>query len=378
MYDVTAPARNVARTLAGAFVILLVSLLWTVIIPGIIAGMGHVFYKDDVVRHLPPQAVAKLRVFGAEQKGRRQRLAAVETAIDRAIATGNGQALPGLLQLRASLQETDAAALPPISAIAFNLNPQLLLWPAIYACLGWLILILGPASEGSLRAVMRRRAFPALAFLLYVSYEWPLWIRNFVLNTEGRTVYAYPNIDVHPGSFFAQEAVVAGFCALLALLWLQWAQFYSEVRTLNTPVPRALPVALEGELVNEVSRLFTYWQICSVILALGFLFFTNFFWTLVAKFHDQRYFLSAIMAHLLWAVSWALISMPLISRWHYWSRVKRMALVELAAAEQGPEAPAIQKDVLFATKPFSDIGASLSGAASFVSFILPIIQLFRA
>ena len=51
---------------------------------------------------------------------------------------------------------------------------------------------------------------------IYVLYEWPLWARNFIFASHGRTLYAYTNFDIHPGSFIVQEMVIFGFCQLLA------------------------------------------------------------------------------------------------------------------------------------------------------------------
>ncbi len=116
--------------------------------------------------------------------------------------------------------------------------------------------------------------------------------------------------------------VIFGFCLLLSCLWFQRITYYSVIRSELSADSSALQQALSGDEGQELRKMFVHWQLASIVLALGFLFFTNFFWTLVAGYHDQRYLLSAILAHVLWATSWGLISLPVIIKWRHWSHMQ--------------------------------------------------------
>ncbi|HEX2122863.1 MAG TPA: hypothetical protein VHL59_14625, partial [Thermoanaerobaculia bacterium] len=146
-------------------------------------------------------------------------------------------------------------------------------------------------------------------------------------------------------------------------------------RSANERSRKTLSMALDSSLVNDLASMFAEWQIRSVILAVGFIFFTNFFWTLVARNKDQRYMISAILVHVLWTISWCAISLPLIARWRYWLTVKRRALVDLALYDRPGDEPT-KKEIITDTRPFSELGFSLAGAASFASFLLPIVKAF--
>lgn len=201
-------------------------------------------------------------------------------------------------------------------------------------------------------------------------------MRNFVLSNDGRTVYAYPNVDIHFGSFVAQELVILGFCLLLAVVWLDWIEQFAIFRELPPVNDKSHLNLLSGRVVRDLSSALLKWQIASVVLAFGFLPFTNFFWTLVEGYRDQRYFLSAVVAHGLWALSWSLISLPVLERWRAWKAFYRQAVAQLAADSATIEERRFKMDMIVALQPLSTTYLSLSGATAAVSFVLPIVQLF--
>jgi hypothetical protein len=204
-------------------------------------------------------------------------------------------------------------------AIVFLLlDPQMLLWPAIYSALALLIFVLPPyfPERQSTKDTFVKPL--VLGVLLYLFYEWPLWARSF-FNTRGRTVYAYPNLDIDKGSFIVQELIVFGFCIMLGFLWAQWVSFFNTEKECPDE-PQSYPgdpvrKVFDVNAATQVSLLFTHWQFASLILAGGFFFFTRFFWGIVGELNDQRYILSAINAHLLWGISWSLMTLPLIESW---------------------------------------------------------------
>jgi hypothetical protein len=379
--DVSAPIKpmastNIHRIIRTALVVAIISFLWTLVMPGIVAGIGGVFYREGVLRKLPEKIQNQVKEFNDEQARLKGQIVAVDVALAKAVAESPA-AVPGLLQFRNHTDELLRKSTPEISVVPFHLNPILLLFPVLYTCLGWLTIIFAPPRSGALWATLRSPWFWIVGALIYVLFEWPLWVRNFVLTNEGRTVYAYPNFDVHPGSFVAQEFIIAGFALLLSLLWSQWIAYYATIRDgLKTEGP-AFQEILRGIEAQELKAMFIRWQIASVILALGFLFFTYTYWTLVAGYRDQRYLLSAIMSHLLWAVSWALLSMPLFAKWRHWSTLRRQAIAEISKTDLPIDERRFAVDSILNLHPLSSVSMSVSGVVSAVSFILPLFHLGR-
>jgi hypothetical protein len=361
--------------LTGA-VIAGLSLLLTVVIPGIVAASGNVFYQEGVRAKLPQAAQERLRLFEAKKREQEARIAAIDEQLGQArLATEMGGD-NGLLAVRKYLQEELQQAVPPISPIAFHLNPQLLLWPAIYTCLGWIIFLLPPTSLRRRRLHLLPKAL-GVGVTIYVFYEWPLWLRNFVLSDAGRTVYAYPNFDIHPASFVMQELTILGFCVLLATLWVEWNAHQGVVASEDGAVKSVVKTLFDETILQRLADRFVHWLLCSVLLGMGFMFFTNFFWTLVARYGDQRYFLSAVLAHLLWGISWIIISMPMIDTWQRWLRLKRQAIAEISSRSDLSEQMANRliasaKEV----QPFGAFALPISSAGALISFVIPLLKLF--
>jgi hypothetical protein len=369
-----APMR-IRRMVVTTLLVTIISFLWTLVIPGIIASNGGVFYRDGILQKIPPAAKEQLKVFDEEQNRLKAQIKAVDDSLSK-VTINEPAAVSGLLQLRNHSSELLRNSMPPISVIPFHLNPQLLLWPSIYISLGCLITIFVPSTSRNIRTLLRSSWFWTVGILIFVLYEWPLWMRNFVLSNDGRTVYAYPNFDIHPSSFVAQEFVIVGFCLLLSCLWFQRITYYSAVRSELKTNSSALQQTLRGDEGQQLREMFVQWQLESVVLALGFLFFTNFFWRLVSGYGDQRYLLSAILAHVLWATSWWLISLPVMIKWRHWSQVQRQAIVEIANADSSIDERRLKLDSLLNLQPLSSVNLSVSAIASAISFVLPIAQLF--
>jgi hypothetical protein len=394
---------EIRRVFCSTLLIILMSVLWTIFMPGLVAMHGGVFYSDvedpklsDVRKKLPSYAAERLASFEKAKKARQTQIEKIDGKLEAAIDKADTETIRALLLLRENIEKQNAVA-KPISPVGFHLNPQLLMWPAIYSCLLWLIFVYPPSTKDGRRIGERLFAPPDMpgsgwtivlfAVLIYVVYEWPTWIRNTLPRDPTRKVFAYPNFDIHRGSFLVQELVVFGFALLVATLWLQWADYYAwkakktathdaklnSERSENRRSEKTLSMVLDSELVHDVAVMFGQWQVRSVILGLGFVFFTNFFWTLVARYHDQRYLVSAILVHVLWGISWCAITIPLITRWRYWQTVKRKALVDLAFYDRmGDEKE--KKEIILTTKPFSDFGLPLAGTASLISFLLPMLK----
>jgi hypothetical protein len=371
-----------------------ISIILTLIIPAVIAYRHDVFYPEGLKHKLPQDAAKKLDEYEAKLSGLKKQL----QKIDEHILNPNEDEQPEhrvqLLELRTKLASYVDGYAPPVSLFAFYLSPQMLLWPGIYTALGILIILCPPESWSWAWARMRKVA--AYGTAVYCFYEWPLWVRNFVLGSHGRVVFAYPNYDIDPASFWAQEGTIFGFCLLLAALWLQWSHESGHCsQTLKIEEGDGFKYTIfSADAASRLTEQYSKWTYCSIILALGFLSFTNFFWSLVAKYHDQRYLLSAVLAHTLWGLSWIAISLPIWRLWIDWGRrrskemeramlIKRAqenVLTESAGVSGNTDAHHVSADdlskVLGESDPIKALNFGLANLTAAISFVLPLVQFF--
>ncbi len=372
------------RTIVLSISIVLGAIIWTLLLPGIIAYVDGVLYDDaSFLNHLPVDAQLQIKAFQHENEQFRSNIEKIELALREELTRKpavNAKEVAELYRLWSTMKRDLEASKPPISVIPFYLNPQMLLWPAIYSSLAILIFVIPPYFVER-QSLLERIIKPLLlGFLIYFLYEWPLWARN-VFKTHGRKVYAYPNFDVDQGSFLSQELVILGFSVLLGFLWAQWTSFFKIAKgksqkddlCYDDPVRKAFDV----RAASQISLLFTHWQFASLILAAGFFFFTQFFWNIVGRLNDQRYLLSALVAHLLWGVSWVLITLPLIESWRRWNRVRMEALRALAMeAHAGNVDAKTTLDLLREVQPVAWTNLILTQFAAGISFLLPLAQVF--
>jgi hypothetical protein len=280
--------------------------------------------------------------------------------------------LEALLRLREALSLQQQRSTPPLSVVAFYLNPQILFWPGLYSSLICLVWVLRPSVPRP-----SRRDFATIVALgagIYVFYDWPLWLRNFWLSNQARTIYAFSNYDVDRASFIAQELTIIGFSLLLATLWWQWSHAASPTIRRGIGTRPALARACDVRLSADVGRAFVRWQVNSVVLAAGFLFATNFYWTIVKVYGDPRYLLSALLIHFLWGVTWMLISLPVLTLWNHWHAIRGAAMAELLASDRGAD-DEWRASVLAEMRPLGTANLSLSAVSAFGSFLLPLVRL---
>jgi hypothetical protein len=171
-----APMR-IRRMVVTTLLVTIISFLWTLVIPGIIASNGGVFYRDGILQKIPPAAKEQLKVFDEEQNRLKAQIKAVDDSLSK-VTINEPAAVSGLLQLRNHSSELLRNSMPPISVIPFHLNPQLLLWPSIYISLGCLITIFVPSTSRNIRTLLRSSWFWTVGILIFVLYEWPLWMRK--------------------------------------------------------------------------------------------------------------------------------------------------------------------------------------------------------
>jgi hypothetical protein len=77
------------------------------------------------------------------------------------------------------------------------------------------------------------------------------------------------------------------------------------------------------------------WQRAFALLVCAFLPGAHVYWRLVLKFHEARYVIPAICFHIQYILTFVIVSLPLIHRWHKWNEHRTEAVAELAQRAVG-------------------------------------------
>lgn len=343
--------------------LILTSVFITVIIPGIFSSIGGTFYSADIKSKMSKVEADKLIAFDNQTKLLDNQILLTDNRINSFLNDNNhnsGLSLDELLKLKDKLLNEKQNLKPPISLIPYYLNPQMLLWLGIYAAFFLLIYLL--LKEQNFKVKFSKKLF-GLSFLIYFFYEWPLWLRNFVLSNKGRTVYAYPNFDIDKYSFFCQEFIIYFFCLLATILITVSLQSLNKKENIETEPNDTTKFLI---LSSYYSTAYRNWFVHSAILALGFLSFTGFFWRLVFAYGDQRYILSALNAHVLWALCWIAISLNLLKFMQQFDKTKREIL------RSNPDDKTLK--IVMEHQPANNLTLIVSGIASLATFLLPLIK----
>lgn len=371
--------------LRRASTVLFAALALGLLAPGIAAWQGGVFYNHDVEKKLGH--VEQLREPARQLESFNRETAALDGALhgtsrylvqvgerlgDTARRVPADEVL-AVIRLREALMAEASSRKAPVAASGFYLSNTMLLWPAMFTCLGWLVFVLAPPPAAKRNGPAR---LAALMLGIWVFYRWPIWARNFLFYRENRVYYGNANFDVDPLGFFVQEGMGLCVTVLLAMLWLRWADFFRQrCEELSTPTDDPIRSALDPNAIDRLSSTFVHWQVSSVVLALGFLWYTYFFWDIVLRTGDLRYTVNALTIHILWLASWALISAPLVLTWYSWQRMKMKALAATVARQGDPGFDAeVTLAALRDTQPVGAWNLAASGVGVAVSFALPLLQ----
>ena len=99
------------------------------------------------------------------------------------------------------------------------------------------------------------------------------------------------------------------------------------------------------------------------------MWYTIYFWKRVIQFGEMRYILHGLVVHLLWAITWGIVSLPMVEKWRQWSEVK-LNVVAAISSDKNPEKAL---EVLKEVRPFSFGVLVGSGLFGIVSFIFPVV-----
>ena len=392
-FPVISDSFNPVTGLFRAGGILFICLLVGLFIPGVGFRLTGTFDENDIVHQLdkinPPSSVPQ------GQPGKRPRevwksykdtisnvegaLASVDQRLFAGAASLPAADVAALTRTRQLLQSQldELRGHPPIRISGYYLDTLMLVWPIFYACIAWLIFLFAPKCPQSTSLGSRLLLFAGV----FVLYRWPTWARNLPsLRYYKRLVYANGNWDISPSSFVVQELQAVLACILIVWLWVQWADFFPYWRNqINTCWPSIASGRLIPEFLEKLSTLFVVWQVCSVILAGAFLPYTFFFWTYVIDYGDHRYLAHAIIMHLLWGVTWLLLTLPLAWTWYQWTvryRLHSEALQRSAPTTAQAAEAETSHNIAQMAIPIGSWNIVGSVAGALLTFGFPIIKEF--
>jgi hypothetical protein len=340
-------------------------LFWTLVIPGTVAYVEGVFYEV----HLPADAAEpakQLDRYNAQKKA----LEDIRDELDARLAdVGRGVTIEDperLLFARDHVVRELTELRPPVNLLPFYGNPSWCFWASAYAGLGilGLLLIKVPAPAFTARSV-------CAALAAYVSFSSTAWARNFAFRSRGRTIFSYVNYDIGPWSFVFQEARALGMCVLLALVCRAWSRHYArvlqEIDSWGHDGQTLVEVAAHA---SRIRGLFRNWQLASACVVVAFLPWTYFYWQTASVFQDTRYYVSAIVMHALWAITWITISAPLLAAMAWWINTRGL-IVAKGCGDEGTLRALKEID------PISHAAAAGAALASVVSYLLPLLEFVR-
>jgi len=342
-----------------------ISVLLGTIIPALVAAHYHVFYKEDIEKRIIARELNPAADILSQEDHLNRRVKAINAAISGLLQTTNDSAeVKALVSLRLDIQEELSKLDEQIVVAPFYLNDLMVAWSAMYIALGTLLFILVPKLDRRFSHMSWRIALAIGA--IYPLYQGPVWLRNFVLSNEQRRVYGFANFDICAATFWMQEINTFIWLLLIAFLWHRWFAIYVHR---SNELARDVDTPPDMKSLTRLGDTFLHWQVSSVILASGFMFFTGVYWSRVIVSKDRRYLISAVVIHLVWALSWMLASLPLFVTWQDFSR-KKMRLTLAAyqgnAEGQNTEAAAEALEKLTPIALWNGFGSALTAALSFV------------
>jgi hypothetical protein len=152
------------------------------------------------------------------------------------------------------------------------------------------------------------------------------------------------------------------------------------------------PMVLHSRAVL-VGKRFDDWQLYSLLLAAAFFPWTLYYWSLDHRWGDARYYVSTLVWHIVWGISWWCLSTSLLVAWrefaHYCARMQANLLASGAVRhDHSPEETdeqlktrrayiEVQMKWIAQARPVSTIHVVIAAAAALVTFILPFLKALR-
>jgi hypothetical protein len=150
-------------------------------------------------------------------------------------------------------------------------------------------------------------------------------LRELAPSSIDRVVYSMTNFDIAPFSACAYLGLFTCMSWAIALIWTRWL-------AAEGPQIRANPIdaALDPSLTRGLSKEFDRWIWVSGLIIAAFLPGTFLYWEVVHRYHDLRYVLPAGIYHALYALTWLVVSKPLLRHRSVWHHCRGNAIAEAA------------------------------------------------
>ncbi|HWD90330.1 MAG TPA: hypothetical protein VG367_19520 [Mucilaginibacter sp.] len=364
---------NLQGALIKFILLIIASIIVGVFIPGFIHYNIHDFDKHDVFVHLDKEKQGViLRNQSLKNRITIRKKELISLLLDTSKKITPEQILTTDQAIK-SLDEIEKQSLDKSVVITdfYPDNNVLLLWPLLYFGLSTIIFFIVPRFEHktSIKSVLS--VFLIFALLM----RWPTWMRNLPIGTIGRFNFNTANFDISKTGFFLQEVQALISIFLLSIIICRWVSYARNLRkTLLAHFNYTEAHALK--MMRYIRIIYIEWQFSSLFLAIAFGFYSYYFWDLISNIKDYRFVPHAIIIHMVWAIAWIIISMPLIIMKNYRASFKEHFLALEANTPDSKEFEKIAINSVINEDPISAQNKTITALISVITFALPIIKGF--
>lgn len=204
------------------------------------------------------------------------------------------------------------------------------------------------------------------------------WFDREVINQAKSqwAYFAFKSASVDPLSWVLEHGRSLTMAMLIALLW-------NSLLGINQAKEEQLKLDGDGSsraslgAMEDAAREFEQWQLESVMLAAAFLPWSYYDWQMLSESTSRAVDFSALdlyqalIDHLTWIGTWALLSVPVIRAFQNWRESKRKFIQQLPKHSSSSD---VTKFVLEA-RPVSNLQLLLVSVAGTIALLLPILRI---
>ena len=384
IYEITNLMSKIQKFIVKLLVIIILSFVWTFLIPLIAAQRDKVFSSDDLEKKVPPNTVVftKLQVYKTKIDVYEKIIKATDEKI---VSISNDEAKYGevesLLKIKESYEKKIAGLKTPVKIVPFIESGTMYYYVALTIFLSFCVFLIRPNiskteinKKKQLGWLIGIFVFTAIVWIAIQSNSWGRCINAF---DEKRNVVSFSHCGISTSTFLLQQAHVWTIALLVILLCRLWIVFYDEnVEKIkdwdNGKNEKWFNMNEFTNRTHYVIDMFNLWQMNIIVLVIAYLPWTFIYWN---KEQDSRFNISAIVLHFGWVILWGLISAPMIYTFNKWTVYKFHCLAFLVSNDSKDK----EKDKITGfvkdANPLSNIQIIGASLASIISLLLPIINL---
>jgi hypothetical protein len=362
------PAKAVANILQRVGAVALFSLVAGFMLPGGAAFLTGVFFHDNMV-----PIVTKAIINIEEEKvlinnDKEIHRSEDQIRVNFGLENENNTVTLMTSDAGCKVSTTDY----PISIQPFYLHLISVLRFFECLCLGICVFIPPFCAAGRKWWIEMSRLIVYLDLSLWSINAVALVFRVYARSTveDGRTVFAYTNPDISLPSFVVQNIQFVISFAFIAIIWLQWLS-YAYTRYIE--VTNEKHGRIDRFVIEILSFTMLHWQCICALVSASFIFYTILEWWQVITNNDYRFVYETIIFHLIWVITIAIVTAPLVITRIYCGLTKSQLLLQLNKVDLSAEDRAGRFAVTQELNPVSPLNAPVSGAGVLLSLVLPII-----